>query len=1185
MVAGKAGVRQVVITGEGLPEVLLAAKQALDRGRQDQAKSLLTDRALESLRTLIFGPPPRTDLMFLLGHLFLQVQERAKAEHWYLECLRFEPNAAAYEQLGLLSHQSGRYSAALAYRQRALELDPDNGEFWVSLALDLLRVGRLSEGLHWLNRYVETFPDNPDARSKLLFHSHYDPQIDPTTLTAMHEAWGRRHAPSCLARRFHGNDPLPERRLRIGYLGADFHRHSAAYTFEAILEAHDGERVTAIGYGNVAQPDEVTERFKRKFDLYRDVRRMEDRALAALIESDQIDILVVLSGHTGGHRLTVCAYKPAPLIVDFGGINTTGMPQVDYRITDTVRDLPESIARYCETSLHIPTGFVCYRPPEFAPEVSDLPCRSKGHITFGSFNNRMKLNPLCLSMWAQVLRETPNARMVLKFGGGFDSDVKAQVVKAFEGLGIRNDRIDIYGWLAPEDHLKLYGQIDIALDTYPFNGDVTTLESLWMGVPVISLSGKTLISRCGLGILSQAGLHALAATGVDEFVVRATALAGNLTALDKIRRSLRPRMQSSSLCDREHYARQLECIYRDIWRDWCVSSLSARLEKATASSCQAPRHDRQTAAEGVLNFFISEQSDLVYAVVEAGLPQQVSAIMQAIETADLDRARALLDEEVVSALRDLSNERADAAFLLGMLLQHCRRIEEAQASLEQALEMEPHPLIHFELGNLYSANGRLSQAIACYQRAVDACPEAHELWTTLAGCMIKMGQTQDGLEILKRIVARSPDRTNHSKYLWHLHHDPGPDPHLLFEEHCRWAQIHAPIPADRRWPVPEPCDRPLRIGYLSPDFCCHSVAYFFESLLDGHDRSRVEVFGYGNVAAPDRVTECLIEKFDHYRPIFGRGDQAVCRLIEADHIDILVDLAGHTGGNRLGVLAEKPAPIQVSFLGYPDTTGMPQIDYRFTDRWADSDDAAACYTEELIRLETGFICYRPPRAIPDVGPLPALDHGYITFGSFNNNCKINDHCLELWSAILTALPDARMMLKFGGGDDESVIEAYEARFRCFGVDPQRVTIVGHKSFREHFALYNQIDIALDTFPYCGTTTTCEAFVMGVPTVSWVGTHHASRVGNSLLSRIGLEIFTAHSAQEYVQKAVSFAGQLAELSHIRKSLRGMLMDSSLTDAEAYAQCVEQAYRKMWQTRCSEKAVTGHAPLETVEHGKL
>ena len=175
--------------------------------------------------------------------------------------------------------------------------------------------------------------------------------------------------------------------------------------------------------------------------------------------------------------------------------------------------------------------------------------------------------------------------------------------------------------------------------------------------------------------------------------------------------------------------------------------------------------------------------------------------------------------------------------------------------------------------------------------------------------------------------------------------------------------------------------------------------------------------------------------------------------------------------------------------------------------------------------------------------------------------------------------------KFGGGDDESVIEAYEARFRCFGVDPQRVTIVGHKSFREHFALYNQIDIALDTFPYCGTTTTCEAFVMGVPTVSWVGTHHASRVGNSLLSRIGLEIFTAHSAQEYVQKAVSFAGQLAELSHIRKSLRGMLMDSSLTDAEAYAQCVEQAYRKMWQTRCSEKTMTGHAPLETVEHGKL
>ncbi|MCH8219238.1 MAG: tetratricopeptide repeat protein, partial [Planctomycetes bacterium] len=1059
MIAGKAGTRQVVIAGEGLPDVLLAAKQALDRGRRDQAKSLLTDRTLASVQTLIFGPPPRTDLMFLLGHMFLQVEERSKAEHWYRECLRFEANAATYEQLGLLSHLSGRYSAALRYRQQAVELDPDNGEFWVSLALDLLHVGRLSEGLHWLQRYVETFPDNPDVLSKLLFHSHYDPQIDPTTLAAMHEAWGRRHAPLCLARRVHGNDPTPERRLRIGYLGADFYRHSAAYTLEAILEAHDRERVTAIGYGNVAQPDEVTERFKDTFDLYRDIRHREDRALARLIEADRIDILVVLSGHTGGHRLAVCAYKPAPLIVDFGGINTTGLTQVDYRITDTVRDLPESIDRYVEKSLHIPTGFVCYRPPEFAPEVTDLPCRGKGHITFASFNNSMKVNPLCLSMWAQVLRETPDARLLLKFGGGFDEEMKARMLETFEGLGIARDRIDLYGWLAPEDHLRLYGRVDIALDTYPFNGGVTTLESLWMGVPVISLSGKTLVSRCGLGILSQAGLHSLAATGVDEFVARATALAGNASTLETIRHSLRPRMQASSLCDRENYARQLEGLYREIWREWCASSLSARLAKATASSSQTPQHSPRTTEAGVLNFFISEQSDLVYTVVEAGLPQQVSAIMRAIESADLDRASTLLDEEVVSALRDLSNERADAAFLLGMLLQHCRRFEEAQASLEQALESEAHPLIHFELGNLYSTNGRLSQAIACYQQAVDACPEAHELWTTLAGCMIKMGQTQDGLEILKRIVARFPDRTNHSKYLWHLHQEPCLDQQVLFEEHCRWAKIHAPIPAQKRWPRPE-CytDRPLRVGYLSPDFCCHSVAYFFESLLDGHDRSRVEVFGYGNVAAPDRVTECLIEKFDHYRPIFGRGDQEVCRLVEADHIDILVDLAGHTGGNRLGVFAEKPAPIQVSFLGYPDTTGMPQMDYRFTDRWADSEHAAAYYTEELIRLETGFICYRPPRAIPDVGLLPALDNGYITFGSFNNNCKINDHCLELWSAILTALPEARMMLKFGGGDDESVIEAYETRFRCFGVDPQRVTIVGHKSFRDHFALDNQIDI-------------------------------------------------------------------------------------------------------------------------------
>jgi predicted O-linked N-acetylglucosamine transferase (SPINDLY family) len=261
---------------------------------------------------------------------------------------------------------------------------------------------------------------------------------------------------------------------------------------------------------------------------------------------------------------------------------------------------------------------------------------------------------------------------------------------------------------------------------------------------------------------------------------------------------------------------------------------------------------------------------------------------------------------------------------------------------------------------------------------------------------------------------------------------------------------------------------------------------------------------------------------------------------------------------------------------------MEQIDYRLTDELADLPGAQEFHVERLVYLPTGFLCYKPPGFAPPVGPLPAIERGYFTFGSFNNNCKIQPDMMELWAQILKAKEKSRLLLKFGGGDDEAVKGHYLGEFEGLGIAPDRVTICGRKPTIEHLEMYGQVDMALDTYPYNGTTTTCEAMWMGVPTVSLVGSSHASRVGLSLLSRVGLKDFAASTAEEYVGKAVAFSGELENLAKIRTFLRPMMFNSPLCDKKSFTRSLEAAYRKMWRQWCGGSAV---GPLHSIDSESL
>jgi len=464
---------------------------------------------------------------------------------------------------------NGELYPALKAMRRAVRLDPDNPEFLANLGNLLILTGRIEEGVAFCREAVLAQPDHVGVHSNYLITLHYLPEVDRAFLFEAHCRWGRRHTTGKHPPRHFPQAPDPERRLRVGYVSADFRMHSVAYNFEAFLSGRDPKVVEVFGYHCGPLEDHFSEYIRCRCDHFHSVFDLTDVQLAQRIYADGIDILVFLGGHTTHNRLRICAYKPAPILMECGSIDTIGSHLVDYRLTDHCLDPPGSEAYYLEKLAYLPGGQICYKPPDDVPDVAGLPALSNGYITFGSFNGNQKINRRIVALWAQVLQAVEGSRMVLKFAGGHDKKVTERYHRWFESFGIDRDRISIHGWLDPGDHFALYNTIDIALDTYPYHGCLTTLEGLWMGVPLVSLTGDHCISRVGLSILSALDMAFFTAVSPQEYVRKAVALSQNSAALAKIRATLRRRMAASPLCDARGFGQGLEKIYREAWRQWC----------------------------------------------------------------------------------------------------------------------------------------------------------------------------------------------------------------------------------------------------------------------------------------------------------------------------------------------------------------------------------------------------------------------------------------------------------------------------------------------------------------------------------------------------------------------------------------------------------------------------------------
>jgi predicted O-linked N-acetylglucosamine transferase (SPINDLY family) len=515
----------------------------------------------------------------------------------------------------------------------------------------------------------------------------------------------------------------------------------------------------------------------------------------------------------------------------------------------------------------------------------------------------------------------------------------------------------------------------------------------------------------------------------------------------------------------------------------------------------------------------------------------------------------------------LRPEYPEALSNYGNVLIDQGRIADAVAANQKALALNPaYPIAHNNLGNGLRRLGRYEDAVQAYVRALELKPLYADALCNLAETLKEQGRALEALPFYEKALAVDPRQAGiHSNLLLALNSVESLSRMAAYAEHKRWGERFA-APALAHANAKDPAKR-LRVGYVSPDFRKHSVAYFIEPVIAAHDRGQIEAFCYANVAVADAVTARIKDSADGWRAIRGLSDADAAAMIRADGIDILVDLAGHTMDGRLPLFALKPAPVQVAYLGYPNTTGLAAVDYRLTDAIADPEGEADRYhTERLVRLATGFLCYRPPADALEVAPPPALANGFVTFGSCNNLAKIGPATIAAWAAILKRMPDARLFLKSKPLADEGTRQRLAERFAEHGIADERLVMTGWIVDGNHLAVYSRIDVGLDTFPYNGTTTTCEALWMGVPVVTLAGDRHAARVGASLLTHLGLDELIAHDPGTYVERAVALAHDQARLGALRAGLRDTVARSALSDAQGFTRALEAAYRRMWRAWC-------------------
>ncbi|WP_200930589.1 tetratricopeptide repeat protein [Pseudorhodoferax sp. Leaf274] len=1178
-------------------------------------------------------------------------------------------DAEAQCNLGVTLQDQGLLVEAETVLLRALALRPDYREAHNNLAVTYQKLGRIDASIQHFQRALAIDPGYEDIYSNMLFTLNYHPDLSDAEVAAHYREYDRRFGlPLRGTWQAHANARTAERRLKVGYVSPDFRRHACQRFLEPLLAAHDKAVVEVYAYAELAREDEVTQRYQALVDHWVPTRGVGDADLARRIRADGIDVLVDLAGHTVRNRLGVFAHKPAPVSVSWMGYGTTtGLSAIDHYLADAA-NLPQGCeALFAETPWRLPLAWA-FRPAEGMGDCGPLPARARGHVTLCTLTRSVRINHRTLRAWAAILQRLPTARLVIDSSSFVDPSAQAALAQRFAEQGVDPARLQIGYHSPPWDLLR---GADITLDCFPGNSGTTLFESLWMGVPFVTLAGRPGVGRMGSSVLHGVGHPEWIATDEAAYVDKVVALASDMDALERLRHGLRARMQASPLRDEAGFAHEVEQAYRAMFTAWCATdphplhALVRRAQEVYDEGNRLRADGQSEAAESCYRRalawvpeFAEAQSNLGLVLQERGAldeaercyreavalqPDQATAhynlgvcLKAAHKTAEAEAAfrQALaLQPDFQSALLNLDRllqeqgraiesetwwrqalrERPDfvAGYLnLAQVLRQQQRNGEALDCVRRGLEIEPdnlqllyagvavqrslHRLDEAEalcrrvlalapdaavawnhLAEVHNAAQRLVEAEAGYRHAIALDPQLAQAHGSLGIVLQNQGRQAEAEDSMRRGLQLQPnDRNAHGNLLFVLNYHPDKTGEQVFAEYQAYDQrFHAPQKAAwrahgnaalrrRRGGM-----RALKVGYVSPDFRQHSVTNFLEPLLAQHDHGAVQVHAYAELQHEDPATLRYKRLVDHWVPTRGMSDQALAERIRADGIDVLVDLAGHTGGNRLGVFALKPAPVSVSWMGYGTTTGLSAIDWFLTDVQHTPPGSEHLLSEAPWRLPTAFV-FRPAGAarMGDPGPLPALRHGGVRFCTLTRAVRINDHTVRVWSRLLQRVPTATLVIDSRSYQDAETQATLAARFAAHGIARERL-LIGHHT--PPWDLLREVDIMLDCFPHNSGTTLFESLYMGLPFVTLASRPSAGRLGSSILAGIGHPEWIADTEQEYIDKAAALAADLPRLAALRASLRAEMQQSRLMDEPAFARSVEDAYRQMFQRWEQEK----------------
>ena len=1172
-----------------------------------------------------------------LGNTYKELERMDEAIASYQQALALDDSAAdIYDNLGVALQKNGQFEAAIQCHQRAIELDPNQSNAYYNLGILLAEQYQLTKAIqcyekaiqlnpHFANAYnnlanclrnqgkieeaiaayqqaLNLMPQDASIHSNLLYTLNASLTHDKVTTFQAHQYFNQQH---CLklapVTPTFTNTPEPDKKIKIGYVSSDFHEHSVSYFIEAILAHHNHQHFEIYCYYNQLNSDEVTQRLQTYVDYWIICKDLDDEQFFAKIQQDQIDILIDLNGHTANNRLLVFARKPAPIQIAYLGYsNTTGLTCLDYRLSDHQADpAPQSDAFSSEKLIRLPNSYYCYTPYPQTPDVNPLPALKKGYITFGAFNHKSKLNQYTLYLWAQILHTFPTAKLLVKNRSLVDETTKYQLILKFDELGIPESRLILMDHAKSVfEHLSIYHEVDIALDTFPYNGATTTCEALWMGIPVVSLVGEKHVSRMGLSILTAVGLTQCLAFTEQEFIQRCVYLTQNLEELSTLRQNLRGQMQNSPLMQAATFTQQLENIYRQCWQTWCEQSVVSPSTSNNLTVEQA----FQLAVQHYQQRQLNKAEEMCHQLLQLNPQHADSWHLLGILAGEMQNyAQAV--ENIKKAIQ--ANPHSPVYYSnLGNIYWLQSQLEQASQTYQQAIQLNPnHAHAYTGLGNIYKKTGAYQAAVDYYLKAIALEPNSPETWTNLSNAYRMLGQLDEAIHCCEKALAMNPnfadahnnlgeaykekgwmekaldsyrhalalnpqDISVHTNILLGMHYVVGYDAKTIFAEHRRFNEQHAKPLAYLIQPhtnVDDP-DKRLKIGYLSPDLRQNVVACFLEPILRHHNRQQFEICCYYTDTPVDQVTQRFQHFSDQWRDCAGLQDNELAAMIRQDSIDILVNLT--LPGQKEFVVAHKPAPIQVTYLGYSDTTGLDVMDYRIVDHYTDPMGIGeAVNAETLIRTEGSYYCYQPEIDAPPVKKLPALDNNFITFGSFHNFFKLNVDLFTLWAKVLEAVPNSKLLFKTKSLRDEKTRQHFLDQFGQLNIAEDRLIFVDFTATtKEHLDVYNRVDIKLDSFPYNGATTTCEALWMGVPVVTLVGETHVARMGLSILSALGLTHLIAHTPSEYIDICVKLASNLNDLQAFRLSLREKMQHSSVLDGASYTQMLETHYRQIWQKWC-------------------